>query len=806
MAHDLRFALRSLAKSPAFALTVVVTLALAVGATTAVYSAVHGILLSPLPFPAADELVTVWEDRSARGGPESEWTGRSNFRDWQRRSHAFSSLTALLGFAADLGDAGRPERLNGAAVSHEYFSTLGVQPALGRDFRAAEETPGNEYVAILSHELWQRRFAGDPEIVGSTVRLSDQAYEVIGVLPPGFDAPMQPAAEVFVPLDFPADLVDRGNAYVRVIGRRATGVSQAAAGDDMDRVGRGIAAEHPIHYEQVGVVLEPLRDTLVANARTPLQVLFGAVVLVLMIACANVANLVLVRATVREEELAVRTALGAPRGRLVRALLAEGMLLAAAGGAAGLFLATWGVDLLRTMAPAGTPRVEGIALDGGVVLFAAAVTLATGLAFGLVPAWSASRPRLRQVLGGDGRGGAASARGSGLRRGLVVAEIAVGLALLAGAALLLRSLDELGRVDVGLDTAGVAVGSVLLPSESYPEEAQVHDFYDRLLAALDADPAVESAGAVSVLPLSGGQLDVSFVLDGETVEAGREPGTDMRTVSPDYFATLGIPVLAGRPFDRRDAATTPKTVVVSQRFVDRFIPAGDPLGRRLKLGAVDNDQPWRTIVGVVGGVRDNQVAKEPDPELYLPLTQGRMRFATLVARGRGDGETAAERATAALHRALAAVDPDRPLAGAGSMDELVATSLAPSRFVTGLLATFAGVALLLALVGIYGVMACAVGQRRREIGVRIALGADRGRVIGLVLAGGGRLVALGVVLGLGLSLALGRGLVGLLYGVEPWDPWTLAVVALLLAGAALGACWLPARRASRFDPVAVLRG
>ncbi|HMB54100.1 MAG TPA: ABC transporter permease, partial [Thermoanaerobaculia bacterium] len=527
MTQDLRFALRSLRKAPAFTLTVVLTLALAVGATTAVYSAVHGILLSPLPFPESQELVTVWEDQSARGGPDNEWTGRSNFDDWRTRSRAFSSLAALVGFAGDLGEVDRPERLFGGRVSHEYFSTLGIEPAIGRDFRVEEEQPGNELVVILSHELWQRRFAGDPGILGSTVRLSDKLYEVIGVLPPGFDAPMQPGAEIFAPFVFPPDLDDRGNLYVRVIGRRAPGVSLAAARADMDRVGREVAAAHPVDYGDVGVTLQPLRDTLVVNAKTPLQVLFGAVVLVLLIACANVANLLLVRATVREEELAVRTALGAPRGRLVRSLLVEGMLLAAAGGGAGLFLAAWGVELLRNLAPAGTPRADAIALDGGVVLFAVVVTFVTGILFGLVPAWSASRPRLRKVLGGDGRGGAASGRGSGLRRGLVVAEIAVGLALLAGAGLLLRSLDELGRVDVGVETAGVAVGSVILPQAAYPESTQIRDFFDRLLAELDADPAVASAGVVDVLPLSGSQSDVSFVLQGETVQEGREPASDL---------------------------------------------------------------------------------------------------------------------------------------------------------------------------------------------------------------------------------------------------------------------------------------
>jgi len=809
MIHDLRLALRSLAKSPAFTASVIATLALTLGATTAVFSAVHGVLLRPLDFAQPQNLVTVWENHAARGGPEREWTGRSTLRDWRQRNSSLAGIAGFTGWAADLvgttdghgadGDAA-PERLLGAAVSPGYLAVLGVEPVLGRGFRAEEEEPGRDDVVILGHELWQRRFAADPAVVGSQIRLSDHPYTVVGVLPPGFSAPLQAGAEILRPLPLPADMDDRGAYYVRAVARLAPGVSRRQADADMARVGRDLAAAYPVDLEAVDVVLEGLRESIVGPVRAPLTVLLGAVALVLLIACANVAGLLLVRATVREDEMAVRSALGASRGQLLRQHLVEGLLLAAAGGVAAFCVAAWGVELLRSLAPPGTPRLDGIALDAPVLLFAVAATLATGLVFSAAPAWQASRPRLTGALAGGGRR-TASRRGIALRRGLVVAEIALGLALLTGAALLLRSLDELGRTDVGVRTEGVVVASVGLPADKYDDDARITAFYDEVLERLRADPSVRAAGAVDPLPLSGGQSDVSFNLEGEPTEPGREPVTDERVATPGYFAAAGIPLLAGRGFDERDAAGAPLSVIVSRRFAERYLPGRDPLGRRLKLGQADNELPWLTIVGVVGSVRDNAVARPPDPEIYLPLAQNTTRALTLVAYAPERPQAAMQ----ALRGAVAAVDPERPLAAVGTFDELVSQSLASSRLLTVLLAVFASVALLLSLLGIYGVTAYAVGQRRREIGVRMALGADRRRVVALVLSGGGLLVALGLALGVALSLLLGRALVGLLYGVTPGDPTTLTAAALLLAAAAAGACWLPARRAARIDPVTALR-
>ncbi len=796
---DLRFALRSFVKSPGFTLAAITTLALGIGANSAIFSVVNSVLLEPLPFPSSHELYLLWENQEARNGPRQEWTCGAVFLDWRRENRSFSAMAAFGDWAPDLAGAGEPESLSGALVASDYFTVLGVQPALGRAFRREEETRGKDRVAVLSHGLWSRRFGADPALVGRDISLNGLPHTVIGVLPAGFRAPLLSDPEIFAPIDLDPVPDDRGNAYLRVVARLAPGVSRAAAQADLDRLAVRLATEHPTFLRDVEILPTPLLDTVVSPVRLPLLVLLGAVALVLLIACANVANLFLTRATARRRELAVRTALGANRGRLLSQLLTESLLLALAGGAAGLLLGAWGLDLLRSLAPAGSPRIEELAIDRTVLAFTFLLSVLTGLLFGLAPALGASRPRIAAVMSEGARG---SGGGNRLRGALVVAELALGLALLASAGLLLRTLGSLARVDPGFETERLAAGTLTFPQARFAQPAEAVTLVDEVMTRLRARPQVEDVGAISVLPLSGSQIDVSFGIEGRTPVPGDEPGADYRVASPAYFSTAGIPVLAGRGFDSGDHATAPKVALVSRAFADRHFASEDPIGRRMRIGSVQNpDSPWWTIVGVVGGVRDNQLDRAPDPEMYVPFAQRPSRQMTVVIRAKGDPVPL----LAVLRETVTAADPRQPVSNLTTMNDLVAQSLAPTRFVAFLLMAFAGLALMLAAVGVYGVMAYATAQRTREIGIRMALGARGADVLGLMIRRGLTLVGVGLGLGLVASLGLGRGLGSLLYGVSPSDPATLAAVSALLAGVALAACYLPARRAAKVNPVETLK-
>jgi len=800
--QDLRFALRGLARSPGFTAAAVLTLALGIGANTAVFSVVDAVLLDPLALPGEDELFTVWEDHTARGGPAQEWTGRAVFDAWRDGAEGLAGLTAVTGWGPALSGGDRPEALSGALVSHEYFRVLGAEPVLGRGFLAEEETPGQDRVLVLSHGLWERRFGADPGLVGSSLTVNGALYAVVGVAPEGFRPPVIPDAEVWAPLDFEPVEGDWGNYYLRVIGRLAPGVGAEAGRAELDRIMERLGGEHPADLRDVRIALEPLRRTVAGDTRTPLLALLGAVALVLLVACANVANLVIARAFGRERELAVRTALGAGRRRLVHQLVTESLVLAAFGGGLGLLVGLMGMELLTAFAPPGTPRLEEVGFDASVFAFALGATLLTGLLFGLVPALVVSRTPLTVALHEGGRGGSSAGRAR-LRSGLVVAELALGLALLVGAGLLIRTLGSLQRVDPGFRTAGVASGRVIFPTAQYPEPERVAALLDEILARLESAPGVEAAGAVSVMPLSGGQTDVSYGVEGRLPPEGEEPAADYRVATPDYFEALEIPLLRGRLPRPGDDTRAPLVAVVSEELVRRAFPGEDPVGRRIRVGGVrDPETPWRTIVGVVGGVRDNALGRAPDPEIYLPMAQQPSRVMRLVARSAAGAEVAAD----ALRRAVEQVDRTLPVSQLASVEETVRDTLAPERFVTGLLAAFAGVALALAAVGLYGVMAYAVGQRTREIGVRMALGARPREVLALVLGQGAALLAGGLVAGALAAWGLSRLLRGLLYGVEPTDPVTFAATAVLLAATALAACFFPARRAARVDPSVALRG
>ncbi len=800
MLNDVRYALRSLKNHPGFSAVVIVTLALGIGANTAIFSVVNGILLQPLPYANPDRVFTIWEDQSRRDGPAREWTSRSVFRVWRENTRSFAQMAAVSGFAPNLTGVDEPLGLVGELVTPGYFAALGVPPASGRAFLPEEEAPGRGRLVVLSHELWQRRFGGDPRILDRVITLNGEGYTVVGVMPPAFRAPLTPAAEIWAPLDIDPALSDWANAYLRVVARLAPDVSPDAARADLERVAGLVAAEQPTYYRDVGAVAETVHQTVVGTAGTPLLVLLGAVGLVLAIACANVANLLIARMTGRERELAVRAGLGAGAGRLARQLLTESVTLALIGGAIGVALGVWGTELLKSLAPPGTPRLADVRVDLTVLGFALGIALLTGLAFGVVPAVAASRPALLSSLREGARGTETAGTGR-VRRGLVAVELALGLTLLAGAGLLVRSVLALSAVDPGFTADRVLSAGVLVPASRYPERHHVAAFWRELEARLAARPEVRSAGLVLVRPFGGDEVDLSFLVEGEPVADGDEPGARYRVATAGYFETLGLRVRQGRAFDVGDGGAA-QVVVINETMAERYFPGGDAVGRRIRIGDVRRDEaPWWTVVGVIDDVRHATLDEDPRAEMYVPAAARPVRAMFVTLAGGGDPLDLAP----VLREVVRSIDPDLPVTQVAALDTLIGTSLAARRFVAYLLAGFAGVALVLAAVGVYGVVSYAVGRRTREIGIRMALGAGRGDLLRDVMGQGLALAAVGIGAGLLAAALLTRVLASLLFGVAPTDPITFAAVASLLAAAALGACYVPARRATRVDPMEALR-
>ncbi|MGD8869095.1 MAG: ABC transporter permease [Gemmatimonadales bacterium] len=799
--RDIGYALRSLRRNPSFVSVALLTIGLGIGINTAIFSVVHAILLRPLPYPESHELFTVWENLERRGGPPTEWTGRSNFLDWRERNRTFAEMSAVSGWAPNLTGIDRPEVLAGALVSPGYFKVLAVEPAAGRAFVPDEETPGNSSVAVLSHELWQSRFGGAPDVVGSNLTLDGQLYTVVGIMPPGFHGPIVTGADIWSPLPIDRARDDRGNYFLRVIGRLAPGVSREAAAADMNRLAALIAEEHPIDYRDVGTTLIPLQETVVGSAREPLLVLLGAVGLILLIACANVANLLLARASVRERELAVRSALGAGRMRLLRQLLTESLVLAVGGGVVGLGLGIWGTDALVALIPPGVPRAAEIGMHPTVFLFTVGVALATGLLFGLAPALVLSGSETSQALR-ERATVSRTARGERLRSALVVGELAIGMTVLAAAGLLLRSFVELRSVDPGFEVEGTLSARLFLPAARYPGGSQINAFLQELEERLRAVPAVHSFGAITVLPLSGLVHDISFGIEGRLPLPGEEPAADSRRATPGLLKALGVPLLRGRWFEESDREGTTRVAVINETLARRHFAGEDPIGRRIKVGGVrDPESPWWTIVGVVGSVSSRALNRAPEPEIYVPAAQQPARGWSIVVRADGDAAALAP----PLRDAVWSLDPDMAISQLATLETVFAASIASERLITWLLAAFAALAVLLGAIGTYGVMAFRVSRRTRELGIRIALGARRGDVLGEVMRRGAWLTLGGLALGLAAALAAGQALSNLLFEVSPIDPLTLAGVATLLAATALFACYWPARRATRVDPLIALR-
>ena len=799
--QDVRYALRTLVERPGFTVVAALTIALGVGGTTAMFGVVDAVLLRPLPYADPDRLVMLWTRTT--GGPQgaASWP---EFVDWREMNRTFADMAVWRGQSVNLTGGEEPERVVGAFVSDRFFPLLGARPALGRTFTSEETDPATARpVAVLGHGLWQRRFGSDPRIVGQSLVLNGQSHTVVGVLGPEFDGGHAPSngwfmgTDVFLPVSyFPNKRgLARGETEILVLGKLRPGLSLDEARTDMTLVARRLEQAYPDTHAGRGVEIVPLHEQIVGDMRPALLVLLGAVGLVLLIACANVANLLLARASRRRRELAVRAALGAGRSRLFRQLLTESVLLALTGGALGLLVGHWGLALLATVAPPGV-LPDSVTLDGRMTWFAFALTAATGLGFGLVPALQASRPDLDGVLKEAGRGGS-GAGGHRFRDALVVAEATLSLVLLVGAGLLLRSAVALQHAELGLRTDHLLTAEFRLPPAKYPEPRVIAAFFRQTLERIRAVPGIESAALVRAVPFSGNGGSTTYQVEGQPEPAkGREPVAQINIVSPGYFRTLGIPLLQGRDFDEHDTSDAPAVAIVNDTMARQLWPGVDPVGRRLRL----RDAGWVAVAGVVGDVRHSSPAEPPQPQVYTTHEQDARIFACVMARTTGDPMAMA----GPMRGALWSVDKDQPVWKVRAMEELVTGSRGTARAMSLLVAVFAAVAVGLAGVGLYGVMAFAVSERTREIGIRMALGAAGGRVLRLVVGRALALTALAIVLGAMGAAALARLLGALLYGVGPADPVSFLAAAAALAAVGALAAYLPARRAARIDPVRAL--
>ncbi|HSO76107.1 MAG TPA: ABC transporter permease [Blastocatellia bacterium] len=800
--QDLIYAFRMLYKNRGFTAVALLALALGIGANTAIFSVVNSVLLRPLPYRDPQRLIMVFQNYQQRGGPEREWASPADFRDFRDQAGSFENVAALLGWQPTLTGRDEPEDLQGAAVSHDTFAMLGVEPVLGRGFAADEDRAGAERVVVLSHELWQRRFASDPLIIGKNLTLAGESFTVIGVMPSRFSFPILTGTEIWrtvTPVLAAQPGCDRGCVILRLIARLKTGVTLDAARAEMNAINQQMAERYPDTNKGVGSTLVTLHEQLVGDVRPAMLVLLSAVALVLLIACANVANLLLARAAAREKEVAIRAALGATRARLIRQHLTESLLLAVLGGAFGLLMAFWMVDLLVSFAPDGTPRLDEIAIDKSVLAFTFGVAVLTGLIFGLAPAVLSSRTNFNNALKEGGRDTSATSRGNRVRSALVVSEVALALMLLVGAGLLIKSFVNLQRVDPGFNPRSVLRADVILPRTRYPDRNQPAAFYKQLLDRVTAMPGVQAAGAVSTMPLGGGGTDSDFGIEGRPpAEPGKPQVAWFSSATPDYFRAMGIRLLRGREFLESDNAAAPRVAVISEAMAQRYFPDEDPLGKRLVFGG---GKDLREIVGIISDIKFFGLNKDARPSMYFPHAQTPSRGMSLLVRTEGAPMTLA----AAIRAQVSELDRDLAVSNVMTMEELVAGSLAEPRFTLLLLGVFAAVAMLLSAIGVYGVVSYSVTQRSHEIGVRMALGAQMRDVLKLVVTEGMTLVMAGVAIGLAAAFALTRVMESLLFGVSATDFTTFAFTSLCLAIVALGACFVPARRATKVDPMVALR-
>ncbi len=813
--QDIRFAFRQLFKEPRFTIIAVLALAIGIGANTAIFSVVNAVLLKPLPFPQPERLVAFGSvDRRVQSEGLNSMS-YPDFFDFRAQNKSFEKIAIHRRESLALAGNGPAQSLRAEKVSGEFFDVLGVHPMLGRTFGRDEEKAGggpNGLTVVLSHAFWQQQFKDNRSVIGKSITLDGQPYTVVGVMPAGFAFPIDSdPADVFVTIAKDASTLDgtkpeteqRGNHSLQGIGRLKPGVTAAEAAVELRTIAGALVQQYPDSNTNFSAGAAPLRENLVGDVERGLYVLFGAVGCVLLIASANVANLLLARATVRQKEMALRSALGASRGRIIRQLLTESVLLAGLGGLCGLVLAAWGTDLLVSLVPDSIPRSQDIRLDGAVLAFTFVASLGTGILFGLAPALQTSRLDLRGALNDSGRG-TSSGGHHRLRNTLVVVEVALALLLLTGAGLLLQSFARLSRVNPGVQPDRLLTAAITLPNSAYPKPENVALFQDQLLTRIRALPGVRGASTVFPLPLSGSNVTTSFDLEENPKPEGQRDASPIRVAGSDYFQTMGVSLVRGRLFDSSDRFESKQVMVINERFAEKFFPGENPVGKRMQPGfsLTDDDGPMREIVGVVSNVKHQSLRTDFTPEMYVPAAQFPIGILPLIVRTTTSQPTAL---TASIRNALAQVDPGVPLTRVRLFEDYIAQSLARPRFNAFLLSIFAGVALLLTAIGIYGVMAYSVAQRRQEIGIRMALGAQKQDVLRLVVGGGMKLTALGVLIGLSAALALTRLLGNMLYGMKPFDGPTLTAVALLLALIALLACWLPARRAAGVNPLVALR-
>ena len=806
--QDIRYGLRLLIKRPGFTVVAVIALALGIGANSAIFSVVNGVVLRALPYKDPDRMAIVWS-KPPWGGTGGFPVTAGEFIDWRDQNQVFEQIAAFHSQPLNITGAGEPEFLGGVRGSASLFPLLGVEPKLGRTFAPEDDQPGAERVVIISHGLWERRFGSDPNIIGQKLSLNDEPYTVVGVLPAGFQFPRKgemPApyqfprqADFYTPLAWsPAQAANRDRNYLVVVSRLKPGATFEQADAEMNAIAGRLQEQYPQLNKEALVV--PLHQQVVGKVRTALLVLLGAVGFVLLIACANVANLLLARAASRQKEIAIRTALGASRLRVIRQLLTESVLLALVGGTLGLLLALWGIDLLLTISPSNLPRVETIGIDGRVFALTLAVSLLTGIGFGLVPAIQVSKPDLNDALKEGGRSSSVGFRHNRFRGLLVVSEVALSLVLLIGAGLMIRSFVTLLNVDTGLTVQNVLTLDIGLPRSKYTGPQQIA-FFQQVLSRMQSLPGVQVVGGVYPLPLSGAEEYMGFSVEGRASNPGETVSAGPRWVNGDYFKVMGIALLRGRELTERDNADSPRVMVINEAMAKAFWPDEDPIGKRVAFDRTNGTPNWREIVGIAKDVKHVSLDDTAKPEMYLPFDQFPMFFQTIVVRTTGDPLSL----VAAARSEVLAVNKDQPISNVHTMEELVSNSIAQRRFNMLLLSIFATVALLLSAVGIYGVMSYSVAQRTHELGLRMALGAQSSHVVALVVRQGMTLALTGVGVGLAAAFALTRIMASLLYGVSATDTFTFGLIALLLSLVALLACYLPARRATRVDPMVALR-
>ena len=798
MLNDFRYALRQLLKSPSFTIVAIVTLALGIGACTAIFSVVNTVLLRPLDYPDPDRIVVIRETQLPQF-PEFS-VSPPNYVDWEKQTKSYEYLAAYTGAALNLTGEGEPQRLVGVKATAHYFDVYGVKPILGRMLLPEEDAEGKNHVVVLSYGFWQRVFGGARDVVGRAVQLNGEPYQIVGVAPFGFGIASK--VDVWTPMAFTAKETAndaRGGHYINVVGRLKPGVTFRQAKAELEVIANQLAVQYPDPQKGWGIFMMPIQDYMVRDVKPVLYTLLGAVACVLLIACANLANLLLARATARHREISIRAALGAGRGRLIRQLLTESVVLAVCGGIAGVILANLGLDALLALAPTSLPRISEIHLDPGVLLFSLALSVVTGLVFGIAPAWLAARADVNEALKQGTRGSTEGGARGRLRSALVVIEVTFALVLLGGAGLLARSFIQLANVDPGFIPENATLMRLSLPQRKYPQPEQQTAFVNALLEQIKNLPGVQASGVTHSMPLVGDYV-LGFNIEGRpAIDPADLPSTNYYAVTPDYFRAMGIRLVRGRVFTPQDDAKAPHVAIINETMARQFFPNEDPIGKRINI--TNGPDYWREIVGIVGDIKQYGVDKATSAQSYEPFAQVPFTSLNVVIRTKGS----AAALLGALRPAVYAVDKDQPVGVIRPLEEIMADSVARQRFAMLLLTVFSGVALVIAAVGIYGVMAYNVVQRTGEFGIRMALGAQQRDVLRLVLTQGGKLIGVGLAVGLLATLGASYAMRSILFNTSAYDPLTLASITVLLAAVALVACFFPANRATKVNPIEALR-